>query len=93
MDTIRILEDMESQQAGIMEKAALADAILAVRKQIQPDCPRTTCCPECGQPCTLFDTYCRHCGQRLPLWTGWDGMYETKRIRISVTASPYKIAD
>jgi len=29
MDTIRILEDMESQQAGIMEKAALADAILA----------------------------------------------------------------
>ena len=29
MDTIKILEDMESQQAGIMEKAALADAILA----------------------------------------------------------------
>ena len=72
MDTIRILEDMESQQTGIMEKAALADAILAVRKQIQPDCPRTTCCPECGQPCTLFDTYCRHCGQRLPRWIGWD---------------------
>ena len=30
MDTIRILEGMESQQAGIMEKAALADAMWIV---------------------------------------------------------------
>jgi predicted RNA-binding Zn-ribbon protein involved in translation (DUF1610 family) len=71
LDTVTMLEYVMADSDSVQVKTALSIAIDAVKKQTAPNVRRSFKCPTCGSTITMFDHYCRECGQKLPRWEGW----------------------
>ena len=71
MDVITTLLQMAGEEESVIRKTAIMDAVNAVEKQREYPGRRTFKCPVCGRTITMFDHYCRECGQKLPRWEGW----------------------
>ena len=72
MDAIIVLLQMACEEKSVIRKTAIMDAVNAGEKQREYPGRRTFKCPVCNSDILLTDVFCRHCGQRLPLWNGWD---------------------
>ena len=71
MDVITTLLQMAGEEESVIRKTAIMDAVNAVEKQREYPGRRTYKCPGSGADILLTDVFCRHCGQRLPVWRGW----------------------
>ena len=71
MKSIEVLKDMLIRTDVVVEKAALGEGIMALKREQVPDRDWGEYCPNCGRRVTVCDKYCRECGQRLPVWRGW----------------------
>ena len=72
IDPVKLLEEYQEQEESAQKKAALALIKEEFEYRVAPRGKRTYTCPSCGATITMFDHFCRECGQRLPKWEGWD---------------------